>query len=84
LKDLGYDVLLVAPGGAGSTAARLSFKRSLYAVADAKNLPLVDFTALIGSSGTSGASAPYMTDNLHENQRGYNYESTILARVLAT
>jgi hypothetical protein len=80
---MGHLVILVAPGGASSFADRLAFKKFLYDTADAKNLPLVDFTALIGATGSGGASGPYMVDNLHENQRGYDYEAATLARVLA-
>lgn len=84
LSDLGFKVILVTPGGSAATVARTSSKRATYDLADSKGLPLVDFTALIGATGSTGMSAQYMTDNLHENQRGYNYEAATIARVLAS
>lgn len=76
-------VLLLAFGGVGASGNSFyDAKRTrLYDIADALDLPLVDFNALIGDS-SAATSLGLMADTVHENSRGYSLEAGLLAQVL--
>ncbi|MEI3845309.1 MULTISPECIES: SGNH/GDSL hydrolase family protein [unclassified Microbacterium] len=80
LRVLGYEVLIVVPGGVQNTADRITLKRALYDIAADLSMPLADFNDLIGNS--IAADRGYMADTLHENARGYRYEAWLLWRIL--
>lgn len=81
LRELGYSVLNVAPGGTSTSGARGTMKRGQYLAAQELSMPLVDFTDLIGDDVTA-ATRGYMEDSLHENDRGERYEASLLQRVI--
>lgn len=74
--------LIAAFGGVESGGAYDAKRDQLYDTADALDLPLVDFTALIGDSNAATAKG-LMADTVHENARGYAVEADLVARVLA-
>jgi len=81
LRELGYSVLNVAPGGTATSGSRGTMKRTQYLVAQELSMPLVDFTDLIGDDVTAAARG-YMEDTLHENDRGERFEAAALLRIL--
>lgn len=80
LKSIGFQVMLLVPGGTQNTGSRLAMKRAAYEIARDLDVPLMDFTDLIGNSiaGDRG----YMNDSLHENARGYRYEAIAMTKAL--
>lgn len=75
-------LLVVAFGGIDTNGHYNSKRSQLYATADALDVPLVDFTALIGNQSTA-AAAGLMQDTAHENTRGYALEADLVARILS-
>jgi hypothetical protein len=81
VKNLSIPVLLLAFGGVGSAGSYDAKRVRLYDIADALDLPLLDFTSLIGDS-TAATAAGLMGDAVHENTRGYATEADAVARVI--
>jgi lysophospholipase L1-like esterase len=82
VNALAIPVLLLSFGGVGSAGNYDSKRVRLYDIADSLDLPLLDFTSLIGDQPAATA-AGLMQDTVHENTRGYALEADALARVLA-
>jgi hypothetical protein len=82
IDALGIPLLLVAFGGIPNSADLDARRAALYDAADTYDLPLVDFTALIGNNAKATA-AGLMADAVHENQRGCALEAQALARIIS-
>lgn len=83
ITTLGVPLLLVVFGPRSDDGAHYDAKRSkLYDIADTLNLPLVDFTQVLGGSYAAANAAGLMADTVHESSSGYAREAAALARVL--
>lgn len=78
---LGIPVVVAAFGGIASSVPYDNKRLTLYGAADSNDLPLIDYTAVIGNYEVANA-AGLMTDALHEHQRGYTLEAAALMRVI--
>lgn len=76
---LGAGVLLVSPGTLDPSYSTL--RDSLYGVADALNLPLLDLQDVTGWHAEA-AGRDLIFDGLHENGGGYTVEAAAVAAVL--
>lgn len=72
----------MVPGGISQSADYTTLRDAYYDLADTHDLPLIDFTAVIGDTAKA-QSFGLMQDTLHENERGYGLEATAVARALA-
>lgn len=79
LVGLGVPVVALAPGGIQQTSARLDSFKALWDAADRHNLPLIDFTSVIGDQITASQRG-LMYDATHENAAGYVYEAAAVTR----
>jgi hypothetical protein len=80
-NTLGIPVVVAAFGGIASSTAYDNKRLALYGAADTNDLPLIDYTAVIGNYDVANA-AGLMNDTLHENQRGYTLEASALMRAI--
>jgi hypothetical protein len=81
VNGLAIPVLLIVFGGVGSAGNYDNKRVRLYDIADSLDLPLIDFTSLIGDQPAATA-AGLLQDTVHENSRGYALEADALARVI--
>jgi hypothetical protein len=54
----------------------------MYDIAETLDLPLIDFTQVIGNNAQATA-ARLMADTVHENSKGYALEAAALGRVIS-
>lgn len=75
--------MLIVPGGLLNNSFANRVRLETYRLADVYDLPLLDFTNLIGTYEPANA-AGLMTDSSHENARGYALEADAVARAVAS
>lgn len=80
--NLGIPLMLCAFGGIAINTTYNPKRVRLYDIADSLDVPLLDFTDVIGDYATANA-AGLMADTVHENGRGYALEATAVVRALA-
>jgi len=84
INALGIPLVLIVPGGLGGVNPSSSYdakRDAIYDAADSLNVPLVDFTHLIGDFDVANP-AGLMGDTIHESSAGNAIEAACLARIL--